>query len=185
VYTLGVQGLYPPPQQQMNDQWGFDRWRYKLIKGLSRAIWLEPGGGGYPGGETLSRCDMTMHLHGRCTVCSKGGSEGIVAQGNTVIMRNNDAPAWQVYDLEQKGGSIIGGVIQLLQARKKNPPPPRDPTLPPKPAGQTVGSFKNGLQSLPQAIASNIGDRIRYFSNSPPPCTLLQRASSHLGTVYL
>ena len=67
----------------------------------------------------------------------------------------------QVYDLEQKGGSIIGGVIKLLQGRKNNPPPARDPSLPPKPKGQTVGSFRDGLQSLPQAIARNIGDKIR------------------------
>lgn len=67
----------------------------------------------------------------------------------------------QVYDLEQKGGSIIGGVIKLLQGRKNNPPPARDSRLPPKPKGQTVGSFREGLQSLPQAIARNIGDKIR------------------------
>ncbi len=67
----------------------------------------------------------------------------------------------QVYDLEQKGGSIIGGVLALLRARKANPPPPRDERLPPKPAGQTVGSFRRGLQELPEAIARNLSDRIR------------------------
>ena len=67
----------------------------------------------------------------------------------------------QVYDLEQKGGSIIGGVLRLLQERKKNPPPARDASLPPKPKGQTVGSFRNGLQTLPQAIASRLADKIR------------------------
>lgn len=67
----------------------------------------------------------------------------------------------QVYDLEQKGRSIVGGVIKLLQDRKKNPPPPRDARLPPKPKGQTVGSFRNGLQALPQAIADKLHDKIR------------------------
>lgn len=67
----------------------------------------------------------------------------------------------KVYDLEQKGGSIIGGVLKLLQGRKKNPPPPRDPKLPPKPKGQTVGSFRKGLQSLPEAIAHNMQQYIR------------------------
>ena len=67
----------------------------------------------------------------------------------------------QVYDLEQKGGSIIGGVLKLLQDRRKNPPPPRDERLPPKPKGQTVGSFRQGLQSLPQAMAENMKDSIR------------------------
>ena len=69
-----------------------------------------------------------------------------------------------MYDLEQNGGSIIGGVLKLLQNRKKNPPPPRDSRLPPKPKGQTVGSFKKGLQSLPQAIADKLSGNIRHVA---------------------
>lgn len=67
----------------------------------------------------------------------------------------------KVYDLEQKGGSIVGGVLALLKERKANPPPPRDARLPPKPAGQTVGSFAKGLQTLPSAIADKLGDRVK------------------------
>ncbi len=67
----------------------------------------------------------------------------------------------QVYDLEKKGGSIIAGVLKLMQERKANPPPPRDARLPPKPAGQTVGSFRAGLQMLPEAIARNLQQHIR------------------------
>lgn len=78
----------------------------------------------------------------------------------------------QVYDLEQNGGSIIGGVFKLLQGRKKNPPAPRDSRLPPKPKGQTVGSFRNGLQSLPQAIAKNLGGKIRYLAPACRICCL-------------
>ena len=48
-----------------------------------------------------------------------------------------------------------------LQGKKKNPPPPRDPKLPPKPKGQTVGSFREGLQQLPRAIAAQLQDNIR------------------------
>lgn len=64
----------------------------------------------------------------------------------------------KVYDLEKKGGSIIGGVLALLKEKKNNPPPPRDPRLPPKPAGQTVGSFREGLATLPEAIAAKLGE---------------------------
>jgi len=68
----------------------------------------------------------------------------------------------KVWDLEQKGGSIIGGVLALMKDKKANPPPERDPRLPPKPAGQTVGSFKKGLADLPAAIAARLGpDRVR------------------------
>lgn len=67
----------------------------------------------------------------------------------------------QVYALEKAGGSIIAGVIKQIQAKRANPPPPRDARLPPKPAGQTVGSFRKGLQSLPRAIAAKHADNIR------------------------
>jgi protoporphyrinogen/coproporphyrinogen III oxidase len=63
----------------------------------------------------------------------------------------------KVYDLEKKGGSIIGGVLKLIQERRANPPPPRDARLPPKPQGQTVGSFRRGLRTLPEAIAAKLG----------------------------
>ncbi len=67
-----------------------------------------------------------------------------------------------MYDLEKRGGSIVSGVLKLLQERKANPPPPRDERLPPKPKGQTVGSFRRGLTMLPEAIASKLSDKIRY-----------------------
>lgn len=66
-----------------------------------------------------------------------------------------------MYDLEKKGGSIVGGVIKLIQERRANPPPPRSPALPPKPAGQTVGSFRSGLRTLPDAMAARLGDAVR------------------------
>ncbi|EFJ23527.1 hypothetical protein SELMODRAFT_103055 [Selaginella moellendorffii] len=66
----------------------------------------------------------------------------------------------KVWKLEDQGGSIIGGTIKLIQDKKKNPPPPRDERLP-KPKGQTVGSFRKGLISLPKAIASKLGDSIK------------------------
>ncbi len=67
----------------------------------------------------------------------------------------------KVYDLEEKGGSIIGGVLKLIQEKKNNPTEERDPRLPPKPAGQTVGSFRKGLQMLPNAIANKLKDNVR------------------------
>ncbi|GMH32708.1 hypothetical protein BSKO_00542 [Bryopsis sp. KO-2023] len=63
--------------------------------------------------------------------------------------------------LEENGGSLVGGAIKLFQDRRDNPPPPRDPSLPPKPPGQTVGSFRRGLKMLPEAIAKNLEDSIR------------------------
>ena len=74
---------------------------------------------------------------------------------------NQVQPCAQVYDLEKAGGSIVAGVIKMMQEKKRNPAPPRDPRLPPKPQGQTVGSFRDGLQTLPIAIAERLGDRIR------------------------
>lgn len=67
---------------------------------------------------------------------------------------------FQIWILEKNGGSLVGGAIKLFQDKKDNPPPPRDPRLPPKPQGQTVGSFRNGLQTLPEAIGAKMaGER--------------------------
>ncbi|KAL6008919.1 Protoporphyrinogen oxidase 1, chloroplastic [Asimina triloba] len=66
----------------------------------------------------------------------------------------------KVWDLEQKGGSIIGGAFKAIQERKKNPKPPRDPNLP-KPQGETVGSFKKGLAMLPEAISMRLGNKVK------------------------
>lgn len=67
----------------------------------------------------------------------------------------------QIWILEKNGGSLVGGAIKLFQDRKANPPPPRDARLPPKPKGQTVGSFRRGLKMLPEAIERNMKDNIR------------------------
>lgn len=67
----------------------------------------------------------------------------------------------KVWNLEDIGGSIVGGAIKIIQKNKTDPPPPRDPRLPPKPPGQTVGSFRDGLKMLPEAIQANIADKIR------------------------
>ncbi|KAH9311880.1 hypothetical protein KI387_026915, partial [Taxus chinensis] len=66
----------------------------------------------------------------------------------------------KVCSLEENGGSIIGGAIKRIQESKKSPRAPRDPRLP-KPKGQTVGSFKKGLATLPNAIANRLGDKVK------------------------
>jgi len=67
----------------------------------------------------------------------------------------------QIVALEKSGGTILGGAIKLIRDKKKNPGPPRDPSLPPKPKGQTVGSFTGGLRMLPEAIAHKMHDKLR------------------------
>eukprot|EP00798_Chlamydomonas_sp_ICE-L_P007469 gene7469-611_t len=78
----------------------------------------------------------------------------------------------KIWILEQKGGSLVGGAIQMFLEKKNkdklNPPPPRNPALPPKPAGQTVGSFRKGLKMLPEAIAKNCAEAIRKGSKMLP-----------------
>lgn len=75
----------------------------------------------------------------------------------------NDAASMcmQITALEKNGGTILGGAIKLLRDKKKNPGPPRDPSLPPKPKGQTVGSFTGGLRMLPDAIARKMQSKLR------------------------
>lgn len=62
----------------------------------------------------------------------------------------------KVWRLEDIGGSIIGGVFKLIGENRKNPPAPWDADLP-KPKGQTVASYRNGLQTLPKAIEKILG----------------------------
>ncbi len=76
----------------------------------------------------------------------------------------------QITALEKSGGTILGGAIKLIRDKKKNPGPPRDPSLPPKPKGQTVGSFTGGLRMLPEAIAHKMHNKLRLVPvvNLPP-----------------
>ncbi|KAF5785316.1 putative protoporphyrinogen oxidase [Helianthus annuus] len=66
----------------------------------------------------------------------------------------------KVWKLEKNGGSIIGGAIKAIQARKNSTKPPRDPRLP-KPQGQTVGSFRKGQVMLPNAISKSLGSKVK------------------------
>lgn len=65
-----------------------------------------------------------------------------------------------IWNLEKTGGSLVGGAIKRMQEGKKNSTP-RDPRLPPKPKGQTVGSFRKGLRMLTDAIGRNVKDTVR------------------------
>lgn len=66
----------------------------------------------------------------------------------------------RVWNLEQKGGSIIGGTLKTIQEKRNSPKTPRDPRLP-KPKGQTVGSFRKGLIMLPNAISARLGNKVK------------------------
>ncbi|CAL5357876.1 unnamed protein product [Camellia sinensis] len=66
----------------------------------------------------------------------------------------------KVWNLEQNGGSIIGGAFKAIQKRASSPKPPRDMRLP-KPKGQTVGSFRKGLVMLPEAISARLGSKVK------------------------
>ncbi|XP_052174964.1 protoporphyrinogen oxidase 1, chloroplastic [Diospyros lotus] len=67
----------------------------------------------------------------------------------------------KVWNLEQNGGSIIGGTFKAIQKRSSSPKLPRDARLP-KPKGQTVGSFRKGLTMLPDAISARLGSKIKF-----------------------
>jgi oxygen-dependent protoporphyrinogen oxidase len=75
--------------------------------------------------------------------------------------------------LEEKGGSLVGGALQLMKERKANPLPPRNPKLPPKPAGQTVASFQEGVHRSPPAKLSTL------------QCRRLDRINAKLKFIHL
>ncbi|MBD2099841.1 protoporphyrinogen oxidase [Leptolyngbya sp. FACHB-261] len=61
----------------------------------------------------------------------------------------------RVAQMEQAGGGLLAGA---LGSRKGRQAP--DPNLPPTRAGE-LGSFKSGLQALPEAVASHLKDPVR------------------------
>lgn len=64
-----------------------------------------------------------------------------------------EAAIGKVQSLEQKGGSLFAGGLQMLQEKLANKKP-RDPRLP-EVKGQTVGNFRGGLGQFAGALASN------------------------------
>ncbi len=74
----------------------------------------------------------------------------------------------QIQGLEQAGGSLVGGAISMLRNKPKGPKPERDPRLPEKPKGQTVGSFDGGLQALPDGMAKRLS---KYIRSVLQPCS--------------
>jgi oxygen-dependent protoporphyrinogen oxidase len=56
--------------------------------------------------------------------------------------------------------ACAGGSIKAIRERSANPPPAWDADLP-KPKGQTVASFRRGLNTFPTALAARLGDRCK------------------------
>lgn len=64
--------------------------------------------------------------------------------------------------MQAAGGGLAAGAVRTLLAKRqaaKNAPP-ADPNLP-KPKSGELGSFRAGLQALPEAVANGLGDRIK------------------------
>ncbi|EFJ34803.1 hypothetical protein SELMODRAFT_82264 [Selaginella moellendorffii] len=145
---LGALGLRPPaPVCQV-----YPLFVFLLINGIHYFLFVQ---GGEESVEQFVRRNLGDEVFERLIepFCS-----GVYAGDPSKLSMK--AAFGKVWKLEDQGGSIIGGTIKLIQDKKKNPPPPRDERLP-KPKGQTVGSFRKGLISLPKAIASKLGDSIK------------------------
>ena len=71
----------------------------------------------------------------------------------------------RVWQLEHDGGSLIGGALlriaQRFGARKQEEQTQAPFSTIEKPKGQTVGSFRNGLLQLPQALHQRLGERVK------------------------
>ena len=77
-------------------------------------------------------------------------------------MLSAEAATGRVSVLENKGpwpGLFPGALKAQYEGAKKMKENPRDPRLPVI-EGQTVGSFKGGLQTLPEGLAKQLGDEV-------------------------
>ena len=69
--------------------------------------------------------------------------------------------------LEESGGSLLGGAIAARRQAKRQRKAPaaalaeQDVALPAVPKGQTVASFRGGLQALPRAMAAQLQGKLR------------------------
>lgn len=64
----------------------------------------------------------------------------------------------RVTKMADLGGGLVAGA--LLSARKRPKKMPADPNVPSTKPGE-LGSFKGGLKALPEAIAAQLGDRLK------------------------
>ena len=64
----------------------------------------------------------------------------------------------RVTKMADVGGGLVAGA--LLSARKRPKKMPADPNVPSTRPGE-LGSFKQGLKALPEAIAAQLGDRVK------------------------
>jgi len=64
----------------------------------------------------------------------------------------------RVTQMADVGGGLVAGA--LLSARKRPKKLPVDPNIPQTKPGE-LGSFKQGLKALPEAIAAQLGDRLK------------------------
>lgn len=64
--------------------------------------------------------------------------------------------------MQAAGGGLGAGAARTLWAKRQaaKQAPPADPRLP-KPKSGELGSFREGLQALPEAVASGLGDRVK------------------------
>ena len=65
-------------------------------------------------------------------------------------------------NMEARGGGLVGGAMRVLLARRRDRAgqPPPNPAIP-KPKRGQLGSFRRGIQALPEAIAAQLGDRVK------------------------
>ncbi|NES96615.1 MAG: protoporphyrinogen oxidase [Desertifilum sp. SIO1I2] len=66
----------------------------------------------------------------------------------------------RIAQLEGVGGGLVAGAILSRAKAKSQPQVPVDPSLPKTRPGE-LGSFQQGLQMLPQALAAKLGEAVR------------------------
>jgi oxygen-dependent protoporphyrinogen oxidase len=66
-------------------------------------------------------------------------------------------------NMEAQGGGLVGGAMRVLLARRRDRAKTAQKPNPqiPKPKRGQLGSFRQGIQALPEAIAAKLGDRVK------------------------
>lgn len=67
----------------------------------------------------------------------------------------------RVTQLADVGGGLVAGAILSRRQKPKSPPQAADVEIPKTKSGQ-LGSFREGLQQLPSAIVSKLGEKVKF-----------------------
>lgn len=148
----------------------------KLRAALGAAGFVMPMMGNVPGGEETVQQFFTRHLGAEVVERLVAPFISGVYAGDPTQL-SAAAALGRIVALERAGGGLVAGAIL---SRLKSGKATVDPSLPKTRPGE-LGSFKQGLGTLPNSIAAALGDRVQLGCR----VMRIERSAEHEYSVHL